>query len=152
MADALEFLETLQTLNIEAAAIDALEGNEKVMADLNATQLAQGKRATGTTIRPEYHPLTIELKKGRSGLAGITDRVTLFDTGSHYRKLYADVKGQEIEYGSKDEKSEDLQKKYGAIYGLTEESVEELVESHLRGDFIEKIENYLGIATGNQTI
>jgi hypothetical protein len=143
--DALELLENLQQFDVKATAVEALKENEEVMADLNATQLSQGKRATGTEIRPPYAPLTIEIKKTKSGLAAITDRVTLYDTGSHYRNLYAEVKGDEIEYGSKDLKIDDLQKKYGAIYGLTKESKEDLIESHLEGDFLQKAHDATGL-------
>jgi hypothetical protein len=145
MPDVLDLLDNLESLNIKQVAIEALRDNEEIMADLNAGQMAKGKRATGTDIKPAYAPLTIELKKEKSGLASVTDRVTLYDTGSHYRNLYADVKGDEIEYGSKDPKSEDLQKKYGAIYGLTNDSKEELIEGHLEGDFYDKVKEATGL-------
>lgn len=144
MADALDLLENWENLNVGSIVHETIQENAEAMADLNALQLSQGKRATGTDIKPAYHPLTIELKKGQSGLSGITDRVTLYDTGSHYRNLYAQVKGDEIEYGSRDHKSESLQKKYGAIYGLTEESRDELVNQHLEGSFNSKIHEALG--------
>jgi diphthamide synthase (EF-2-diphthine--ammonia ligase) len=125
--------------------VETLRENEKVMADLNASQMAQGKRATGTDIRPDYKPLTIALKEGKFGLAGVTDHVTLYNTGSHYQKLYAEVEGDEIEYGSKDSKSESLQEKYGAIYGLTDDSLDDLVEGHVRSDYVKKISDQLGL-------
>jgi hypothetical protein len=145
MADAFELLQNMKSLDVKATASEAAKDNEGVMAGLNATQMSQGKRATGTDIRPDYHPLTVELKSGRSGLAGVTDRVTLYDTGSHYRQLYADVVGDEIVYGSRDMKSAELQKKYGAIYGLNEESKDELVEGHLKGSFYQKVREATGL-------
>lgn len=144
--DALDLLQNLQTLNIPAIAADTVRGREQEIADLNAGQLAQGIRSTGTPIKPAYHPFTIEMKKGKPGLAGVTDRVTLYNTGAHYRDLYAQVQGEEIEFGSRNWKEEKLEKKYGkTIYGLTEDSTEELTEGYLRGDFIEAVEKITGL-------
>jgi hypothetical protein len=145
--DALELFTNLEGMNIHAIAMDALKMNTDVMADLNAEQMAQGIRATGSEIKPAYHPLTVEIKRTeKTGLAAVTDHVTLYDTGSHYRQLYAEVKGDEIEYGSRDSKSEKLENKYGrTIYGLTEDSREELVQGSLQGDFCELAHIELGL-------
>lgn len=149
MADALEVLQVLQGLDVEAIAISTLKENEDIMADLNASQMAQGVRADGSEILPSYRPLTVELKSDKPGLAGVTDRVTLYDTGEHYAELYADVKGDQIEYGSRDEKSAALQKKYdkkkGSIYGLTEDSKEELVTGSVGASWKQKIERQTGL-------
>jgi hypothetical protein len=63
--------------------------------------------------------------------------------------LYAKVMGRELEFGSKDEKSEKLEKKYatakGALYGLTEDSRDELVESHLRPEWMKDISGKTGL-------
>lgn len=146
MSSPVDLLETLDALDLEAIASESLQENENVIADLNATQLSQGERSDGTDITPDYADLTVELKKGKSGLAGITDRVTLFDTGSHYRQLYADVEGKGIEFGSKDSKSEKLQDKYGDnIYGLNDDSKDELAEGFLNSTWQQKIEQKTGL-------
>lgn len=148
MAYAGEIEDNLKTLDLAAIANKTLVDNQKVMADLNAVQLSQGLRADGKDIVPSYKALTVELKQNKPGLAGVTDRVTLFDEGDHYRELYAEVQGQEIEYGSRDPKSAKLQEKYGKygpIYGLTNDSNEELVEQHLRPAFQSLIEEVTGL-------
>jgi hypothetical protein len=153
MATGLDLLENLEALDPEAVAIEVLEENTNVMADLIAGQLAQGLRSDGSEILPSYAPLTIELKKNKSGLAGVTDHVTLFDTGSHYEKLYTEVKGDELEYGSKDNKSAGLQEKYdrkgksskGSIYGLTEDSKDDLTGGHTEPQWQKKIEAKTGL-------
>lgn len=149
MADALEILQVLKGLDVEAIAISTIEENEKAMADLNAEQLARGLRADGSEILPSYADLTIELKSEKSGLAGVTDHVTLYDTGDHYAGLYADVQGDEIEQGSHDEKSASLQKKYstkkGSIYGLTADSREELITGPVGASWKKKIESATGL-------
>jgi hypothetical protein len=144
--DALELIENLERLDVKLISVETIDENSSVIADLNAAQMAKGKRSTGTDINPQYHPLTIELKKGRSGLAGVTDHVTLFDTGSFYHNMYAQVKGDEIEYGSKDFKSEKLEKKYGStIFGLDEGSQEVLIDEFLQPSFYEKVHEVTGL-------
>ena len=149
MAYAGEILDALKSLDLEAIARESLEENAEVMADLNAEQLARGLRADGSEILPLYKPLTIEIKQTKSGLAAVTDHVTLFDTGSHYRELYAEVQGDEIEYGSRDEKSAKLQKKYstskGPIYGLTTDSKDELMNGPVAKSWRNKIESLTGL-------
>jgi hypothetical protein len=150
MADAVDLLENLAALDVEQIATSILKSNEEIMADLNATQLSQSMRTDGTEIFPSYKGLTIHIKETmKSGLAAVTDRVTLYDTGDHYRQLYAKVMGRELEFGSKDEKSAKLEKKYatskGALYGLTEDSRDELVESHLRPEWAKDISSKTGL-------
>jgi hypothetical protein len=146
MGDPLSLVETLEAVNLSKIASESLEQHEETIADLNASQMATGRRSDGSEILPSYADLTIELKSQKSGLAGVTDRVTLFDQGDHYRQLYADVQGEKIEFGSKDPKSEKLQEKYGdKIYGLGPDAKEELVEGHLRGTWQEKVEAATGL-------
>lgn len=127
MPDALDMLNNLRAFDPAATAVTTIVMNKEVAADLMAEQLAQGIRSNATQIKPDYKPLTIEIKETEGvGLGAITDRVTLYMHGDHYRQLYADVKGDEIEYGSRDWKSAKLEKKYGTkrgpIYGLTPDS------------------------------
>jgi len=153
MATGLDLLENLEALNIPSVAVTTLKENSERMADLIAGQLAQGLRSDGSEILPSYKPLTIELKHEKSGLAAVTDHVTLYDTGEHYKELYVEIKGDEIEYGSHDDKSEKLQEKYdvkgrkgnGSIYGLTEDSKDELVEGHLSNRFQSLITESTGL-------
>jgi hypothetical protein len=129
MADSLELLNAMQQVSVLAVAEQSVSQTIDVIPDFNATQLAQGLRADGSRILPDYKPLTIEIKKLKGQE---TSFVNLKDTGAHYRKLYADLKGDVIEYGSRDEKSDALQKKYGRIYGLNSDSQDEYVEGFLR--------------------
>ncbi len=149
MADAVDMIELLQSLNVEQVASQAVQDSTDQIADLNATQLAQGLRSDGSEILPSYAELTIELKKGKPGLSGVTDHVTLYDEGSHYRGLYAEVQGEDIEFGSHDPKSEKLQKKYdtkkGSIYGLTADSREDLITGKVGDAWQRNIEEQTGL-------
>jgi hypothetical protein len=144
--DALELLEVIEQLDVSKVASDSLQENKEIIADLNASQMYTGLRADGSEILPAYTPLTIEIKKSKGQ---ITDRVTLRDTGDFQASLYAEVKGEEIEYGATDEKAEKLDKKYstrkGSIFGLNEDSMDDLVEGHLKGTFYDKLHEETGL-------
>lgn len=139
--DSLELQESIRSINLNDIAARSIEDNRESIADMNAAQMAQGLRADGSEILPYYADLTISMKKKRSGLSGVFDHVTLYNTGAHYAGLYAEVKGDEIEYGSRDEKSAVLQKKYntakGSIYGLSTDSREDLAPAFKRSFFAE---------------
>lgn len=139
--DSLELQESIRSINLNDIAARSIEDNRESIADMNAAQMAQGLRADGSEILPSYADLTISMKKKRSGLSGVFDHVTLYNTGAHYAGLYAEVKGDEIEYGSRDEKSAVLQKKYntakGSIYGLSTDSREDLAPAFKRSFFAE---------------
>lgn len=147
--DGLELLNNLNALDIETIASETVSDVTEVIADLNATQLSEGLRADGSETLPSYSGTTVGVKKGKSGLSGITDRVTLYDTGAFYRGLYASVQGTEIEYGSRDGKADKLQEKYstskGSIFGLNEDSKDELVTGHLEPTWHKKISEATGL-------
>ena len=147
MADPLSLVETLQGLDIKSQAVEALSVHEEDIADQIAGQLSAGVNGDGSSIEPEYAFLTVQLKQGRQGLAGVTDRVTLFDTGDHYRELYADVQGSgEVETGSHDEKSLDLQTKYGeGIYQPGETARQNVIDEGLRETWEQKISDATGL-------
>lgn len=144
-------IDVLNSLKIEEIAGESVTDNAELIADLNADQLAHGIRADGSQTLPAYKSLTIAIKKTKSGLAAITDRVTLFDTGDFYRNLYAEVQGEFIEYGSRDEKAPKLEKKYsdkrgkGSIFGLTEDSKDELITGGLGESWQKKITEKTGL-------
>lgn len=149
MAAPADLLDALNEVDIETTVVKILKSNEGIMEDLMTEQLSKGFRSDGTPILPDYAPLTVELKSGRPGLAGVTDRVTLYDTGNHYSELFARIEGQTYEIGSTVEYSAKLEKKYstrkGSIYGLNEDSRDELAESHLRPEWEESIEKQTGL-------
>lgn len=145
MPDALDMLANLQALDVHELAIETATEAEPVMVDAMADQLSQGRRADGSNISPPYAQFTIQEKEKKSGLAAVTDVVTLFDTGAHYAELFAEVQGDIIEYGSKDSKSESLQSRYGKIYGLNEEARAEVIEDFIEPRFEAKIERATGL-------
>lgn len=143
----LQLLNRITSLDIPGMAGKVLQEHSEVIADLNASQLAQGRRSDNSEILPRYSPVTIELKKGLPGLAGVTDRVTLFSSGRHYAELYFIVQGLKTEYGSRDSKSEKLEKKYGtargSLYGLTDDNRQELINTSIKPKFYEEMRKQL---------
>lgn len=147
MSDALSLVETLNGLDIQTLAVESLQVNEGKIADQIAGQLSAGVNGDGSQITPEYAYLTIQLKKDKPGLAGVTDRVTLFDTGAHYAALYADVQSSGIvETGSKDDKSLELQAKYGEqIYVPGETARQNVIDDGLSETFEKRVTDETGL-------
>ena len=87
-------------------------------------QMYDGLDANGQPIQPAYTPFTVAIKKTKGQP---TDRVTLKDTGSFYRKQFVRFHADHAVIDSKDKKAEDLKAKYGEdIFGLNEPSRERL--------------------------
>jgi hypothetical protein len=153
MATGLDLQNVLNGLNIDGVITEVLTKKSNALADYNAYQLSEGLRSDGSQITPGYAPLTVMLKQTKSGLAGVTDHVTLYDTGSFYEEMYSQVKGDEIEYGSKDSKADRLQARYdksskngtGSIFGLTDKSREMITETETGPLWKQLIEDKTGL-------
>lgn len=112
-------------------AIQALNLNSDVAADLNASQLAQGIMKDGTKSGFQYAALTIAIKSEKSGLSAVTDHLTNYDTGESYKKLYMKASGDQVEFGTRTDKEADISKRMKKkAFGLTPENKEELIRLH----------------------
>jgi hypothetical protein len=123
------------------AVQNAIEQTKESIADLNASQLAQGIRSDGSKITPEYSTLTIELKLGQPGLSGIVDRVTLYNEGNFYRGItVTNITPSTYDITSTDWKTKKLEDKYGVkILGLTVENRSQ----YAKGPFWIKLKAYI---------
>jgi hypothetical protein len=151
MADALEILESLEALDIEAIAVNALSKSTPEMVELNKEQLRQGLNEAGEIIgdyRPYRNPDYAFEKYRMNPAAGLGNPDLNLD-GGHYAGMYAKISGKSFEQGSTDEKAKDLEKKYKDgkvnIYGLTDESKEELIETKLGPAFQNDITEETGL-------
>jgi len=122
MATIREMLERWQDINLQAIAGDAMSNHNQEITDLNREQMNEGYRADGTPITPKYKGFTIA-EKQRKGQRW--DVVTLRDTGAFQNKMETIIAGSKFTIISKDEKSRDLELKYGSIFGLTESGKKE---------------------------
>lgn len=116
--------------------------NDK-FTELNREQMYAGKRSDDTNIEPDYKPFTVRTKSAKGQP---TDRVTLDDTGDHYRSLRTKVTPGKTELYSTDWKTDQLQAKYNTgsnsqIYGLSEESIA-VMRDFLRPDLVSFTHNY----------
>jgi hypothetical protein len=118
----------LKKLDAFDIAVEVLEELEDYIADLNRSQLAtKGINSDGSDIAPEYSPVTEILKRSKSGTAGITGHVTLFDSGNLHKSIFAEIFPDEVVMDATDEKLSDLEDKYGDKFlGLTDDSIKKL--------------------------
>ena len=120
----LELSEKWLKLDFLDIAEQTLSGMEKFIADLNRTQLAEGKRSDGSNIEPEYTPFTTFMKKNYGvGLGKETGHVTLFQTGDIHKSIFADIGSGKVTLDATDPKTNELLSKYGERRGLTDESI-----------------------------
>ena len=84
--------------------------------------------------------MTELLKRPRSGIAGITSHVTLYDSGNLHKSIFASVISDSLVLDSNDWKVSELTEKYGEFLGLTPESIKLLVEK-FNPIFIKRIED-----------
>lgn len=87
--------------------VKAFERTEEVLLDRVAEQMSQGRTGNDQPIvspytgLDHYAPATIRFKKEFGiGLGKVTDRITLFMTGRHYKGLYSKVSGEALVIGS----------------------------------------------------
>jgi hypothetical protein len=119
-------------LDLQGKEIDfaskAIQENEEVAVQMVAEQLAQGIKSDGEPANFTYTPLTIAIKKTRSGLAAVTDHLTNYDTGASYRGLYMKVKGAEIDFGTTTDKDEAIDERMeGQAFRPTQKNKEEFL-------------------------
>ncbi|TPG66071.1 hypothetical protein [Hymenobacter nivis] len=128
---------------LSAATVQVVSDNTGVLELDNIHQLEEGLDADGRDITPEYTPFTVELKQEKGQPS---DRVTLKDSGEFYRGLVARVRGPELEMVGTDEKTAELQQKYGdAVVGLSDESLDDFRETYVRPELEYKTREILGL-------
>ena len=118
----------IKGLDIWQIVTDIMEKDLGVfISDLNRKQMAdKGQRADGSKLTPDYTNVTKEIKSDKSGLSGVYEHVTLYDTGELHKSIFTSVIGDSLILDSEDWKVEDLTQKYGEFLGLTDESIDKL--------------------------
>ena len=123
----------IKGLDIWQIVTDIMEKDLGVfISDLNRNQMAdKGQRADGSKLTPDYANVTKDIKSDKSGLSGVYEHVTLYDTGELHKSIFTSVIGKNIILDSEDWKVVELTQKYGEFLGLTDESIEKLKERFL---------------------
>jgi len=106
-----------------------IKDKSEVIADFQAEQWAKGQAANGSDILPQYAEFTIEEKKKKSGLAGVYDHVTFYDTGELYKSLQGEVANMQYDITSSNFKFGKAVKRSGErIVGLTDVNKERFAD------------------------
>lgn len=138
-----ERFKKLQGQEIVLAA-KAINGAGELAADLNASQLAQGLKNDGSAATFSYTPLTIAIKRTKTGLASVTDYLTNYDTGESYRRLYEKVEGKKVKFGTGTDKEEAISERMdGKAFGLTQNSKEIFMQQKVSPDFVKSVREFV---------
>lgn len=118
--------------------------NAHVIEDLQTAQMDAGLDSEGKRIEPDYSPFTVQIKRAKGQPY---DRVTLKDSGSFHAGMFlTGGANNQFSIGSRDPKSKKLQDKYGEeIFGLNEDSQQQLIDDHLRPELPERVKKVLNI-------
>ncbi|GAB2582461.1 hypothetical protein [Spirosoma areae] len=120
------FIGPLLRIPIEQLVAQTIDAHDDDIVELNLAQLAAGKTAEGSDIRPFYKPQTIRLRQ-KEGLQ--TDHVDLKRKGGFYKGTFARRTTGGTEVSSRDPKAQFLQGRYSVdIFGLSVASREQLSE------------------------
>jgi hypothetical protein len=117
MGKLLQLAEHLKTINLEAEVLSIIADIEPQLIDLNTSQLFSGVDSKGFLLKPPYKEAWYAEFKKSLNAKGVVD---LKLTGKFYEGWFVSASEFPIFFGSKDEKTPDLESKYGKdIFGLT---------------------------------
>lgn len=124
-------------VNLVTLTTDAMEEVPNEVVQYNIDQLDEGKNRIGDYILPEYHPVTVSVKKTKGQEFRF---VTLQDTNEFRSKFFLNIAGNTYGINSSDSKTSALVAKYGEeIFGLTKAHQAELWEFGLSPLVVDKI-------------
>jgi hypothetical protein len=141
MVTVLDALENLNKVDLKQLTGQALEQKKEEILDLNREQMQHGVLSTGSAIKPDYSPFTIneKMKKGQP-----FGNVTLKDTGAFQNGMDLKTEGEKYRITSLDSKTPDLMQKYSEnIFGLTESGQKEAWVI-VKPDVVDKIKAITG--------
>jgi len=121
-----EFRQNVNSIKVDKIYLRVIKSLNKEISDMNRAQLVAGKNDDGEDLQPEYSEVTVFIKSGKSGTAGITDRVTLFGKGDLHKSIFSLPDDEGVLLGSHDSKVQELANKYGDFLGLTPENIDKL--------------------------
>lgn len=115
----------------EADLFEIFKRHEAAALDLNIGQLMQGKDAQGNFIEPGYTERTKQIKKARGQRY---DVVTTRNEGDFHQGFFIEGSNFPARFNSTDWKSDFLTEKYGDLFGLDEQSSDDLREGYTNED------------------
>lgn len=134
MGKLIQLGERLKRFDTEAELLLILKEVSPQMIDLNTGQLFSGVDSNGFLLKPYYrNDKYAEFKKTLNS-KGVVD---LKLTGDFYDGFFADVSKFPLIFGSNDEKSNELEKRYGKnIFGLNKRSLNEISKQTIQPEII----------------
>lgn len=121
MGKLLQLSERLKTIDLEAEVLVIVDEIKPQLIDLNTSQLFSGVDAAGFLLKPQYKDTTYAEFKKHLNPKGVVD---LKLTGSFYEKFFISAEKFPLFLGSKDDKTPDLESKYGKdIFGITKNNL-----------------------------
>lgn len=140
MADELDiFIDNIKGLDAKSLIVKAASNHLDELADLNVDQMTKGVMSNGKSIAPEYQSAEYaEYKSSIGSISSPTPDLKL--SGDFHEGVFAKISGNELEFGSTDDKESDLQRQYtDDIFGVTDENLTETIDDTL----IEEIDKKL---------
>jgi len=141
MDDLDRFIKNARSLSAKKLIVEAAGPHTDELADLNVTNMEQGLMSNGKNISPEYQSSEYaEYKSSIGSISSPTPDLKL--TGDFHEGVFAKISGENIEFGSTDEKESDLQRQYtDDIFGVQEDQLEEVIDETLVGIIDKKLMN-----------
>lgn len=101
-------IDAFKKVNAEKSAVNAFDRTEEALLNTVAEQMAKGMTGRDQPIvspytgKLYYASSTVNYKQNfGAGIGRITEHITLYQTGAHYRGLYATLRGKQLEIGSR---------------------------------------------------
>jgi len=113
----LGLLNKFETLDTDVVITQAMQATEQDLAEANRDQLFNGFDRDGKRLNRYRSDVYARKKNSRNPLPGYGNP-DLRNTGAFYQGIRVTVNGNTVEVGSSDDKEEQLQVKYGNIFGL----------------------------------
>jgi hypothetical protein len=119
-----DLAKNIANIDLNKATENALRARGNDISELNREQLRRGQDVSGASL-PPYSARSVEVFGKPAGA------IKLFDTGDFYAAIKPDFADKSFELTDSDWKAEMLQKEFGDVIGLQEESINELAQDAL---------------------
>lgn len=133
--------QALKKFNPEEVILTILRDIEPQLIDLNTNQLFSGVDSKGFLLKPPYADINYKDFKQTLNPKGVVD---LKLTGDFYDGFFAKVDKFPLVFGSTDEKSSELESKYGKdIFGLSKNSLTQIGKGTIAPEYIKELRKIL---------
>ena len=113
----------IAAINLNKATQAALKARGNDIAELNREQLQRGEDVSGASL-PDYSPASVATGKPAGA-------IKLFDTGDFYKAIKPEFADTSFMVTDTDPKAAILQRDYGDVIGLQQDSINELAQDAL---------------------